>query len=161
MKKTKAAFHWITEILEKNKVPYQIAGGLAARAYGSTRPLNDIDIDIPENSFSDIIPEIKPYIISGPEWVKDNVWDIYNVSLVYQEQEIDISGAFEVKIRDERTGVWHAFPTDFSKTKQKLIFGKLVPVIDPEILVKYKTILAVNGHEHQKGDVEAIKKHQT
>ena len=37
---------WIVEILNRNHIPYQLVGGLAAKIYGSARDINDIDIDI-------------------------------------------------------------------------------------------------------------------
>lgn len=51
MNKVKEALSWITNLLQKYNIPFQIAGGLAAQAYGSNRKLHDIDIDIPEIDF--------------------------------------------------------------------------------------------------------------
>lgn len=62
----KKAFRWIVNILKKQKIPFQITGGLAAQVYGSKRRLNDIDIEIPENRFNDILPDVKKYIDFGP-----------------------------------------------------------------------------------------------
>ena len=50
MKNIKAALIWITNILKKHQIPFQISGGLAAIAYGASRSLADIDIDIPDNN---------------------------------------------------------------------------------------------------------------
>lgn len=49
--KTINALKWIIKILNSKNIPYQISGGFAAKMYGSIRPLNDIDIDIPEDNF--------------------------------------------------------------------------------------------------------------
>ena len=58
MQNLKSALIWITDILKKHSVPFQITGGLAARAYGATRPIADIDIDIPEDKFDIIKNEV-------------------------------------------------------------------------------------------------------
>jgi hypothetical protein len=56
---------WITALLNEKEVPFQIAGGLAVRAYGSARPL--MDIDISEIDFPKVHPTVAPYITFGPQ----------------------------------------------------------------------------------------------
>ena len=51
MRNTKKALTWIVRVLRKYKVSFQISGGFAARAYGATRELADIDIYIPNKAF--------------------------------------------------------------------------------------------------------------
>jgi hypothetical protein len=71
------ALQWITNIIKKHNIPYQIAGGLAVRAYGSTRHLMDIDIDIPEQDFKNIIDDVRDFIAFGPDRFKSDTWDLY------------------------------------------------------------------------------------
>jgi hypothetical protein len=59
-----SAFQWIVRILETRAIPFAISGGLAAKSYGSLRELNDIDIDIPDDSFCKIVPEVAPHTSS-------------------------------------------------------------------------------------------------
>lgn len=87
MKNPKKAFRWIINILKKHQVPFQITGGLAAQAYGSKRPLNDIDIDIPEDRFNEIVPNVKDYITYGPAHFIDERWDLFLLTLNYQRSE--------------------------------------------------------------------------
>ncbi len=146
MKKTtqhsKAALVWIMQILNELDIPYQIAGGLAAKAYGASRSLNDIDIDIPEDKFEILKEKVSEFIIFGPSHFKDEYWDLLLMTLNYQGQEIDLSGAHEVKVFNKSTGKWHNFATDFSRTVPMEIFGLNIPVIRREELVAYKKILA-------------------
>jgi hypothetical protein len=136
------AFHWIITILNKLNIPFQISGGLAAIAYGATRPLEDIDIDIPEEKFSLLDEEVKDFIIYGPECFKDESWDLLLMTLNYHQQLIDFSGAFHTKIFNKDLKVWQAIPANFSTAEIKNIFGLDVPVIAKDELLSYKKALA-------------------
>lgn len=48
MNNPQAALHWIVGKLTSRNIPFAIVGGLAAIAYGSSRSLNDIDMDVEE-----------------------------------------------------------------------------------------------------------------
>lgn len=149
----KKALKWIAAILRKNNVPFQITGGLAAHIYGSKRPINDIDIDIPEKYFDTIIRDINQYIIYGPAHYQDERWDLQLITLNYHGQEIDIGGSSQTKIKDIRTGRWKATPSDLSLAVEKEIMGITVPVIEPYDLLEYKKMLK---GDHQKQDLKAI-----
>jgi hypothetical protein len=142
MHKAKAALIWITDILKKNQVPFQITGGLAAIAYGASRPLADIDIDIPDDKFSHIINDVKPYITFGPARFKSEKWDLLLITLNYQDQEIDLSGANSTHIFNEQTQQWIKINENLTMVSQKNIFDVNLPVIPIQHLVHYKKILA-------------------
>lgn len=152
-KNTEEALRWIAGILEKYKIPFQITGGLAAKIYGSARPLNDIDIDISDSGFDKIFDDVKEYIIYGPAHYVDERWDCKLLTLKFAGLDIDISGGESMRICDVRTGEWKNMPTDFSQSVQKEVFGVDVPVISPKDLVAYKYMLA---GEHQKEDISAV-----
>lgn len=156
--KAEAAFKWIIEILLQHRVPFQITGGLAAHAYGATRPINDIDIEIPEDRFNDIVEEVKPHIVYGPAQFKDKVFEVLLMTLKYQGETIDISGAYKVKICDERTGIWYDMPADISIAQKMEVWGMTAPVAHWKELLEYKTILYADslGGAHQKHDIDAI-----
>lgn len=142
MKQTKEALIWITDILKKHHIPFQITGGLAARAYGAVRELEDIDIDIPEDKFELLIKEVGPYIIYGPDYFKDESWNLYLLTLRYKNQDIDLSGAYHGKIYHQKSKTWVKLITDFSMVEYKEIMGLKLPVISREELIAYKKILA-------------------
>lgn len=141
MKATQEAFHWIISILKKHRITFQITGGLAAKIYGSSRELADIDIDMPESEFEKILPEVKNFIIFGPARYKDENWDLWLMTLCYQGQEIDICGAYEAQIYDKNNEEWYWLETDFSVSSTKEIFGIMVPVIPKNELITYKSKL--------------------
>ena len=51
---------------------YQVVGGLAAVAYGGTRPLNDIDLYAPLSGQSRLIDEVRECTVWGPERYRDD-----------------------------------------------------------------------------------------
>jgi hypothetical protein len=142
MRDTRASLRWITDILQELNIPFQIAGGLAANAYGATRELADIDIDIPEDNFELIKDKVSDYIIFGPSHLKTTSWDLMLITLNHHGQEIDLSGAYHTKIFNPSSGSWHELYTDFSKSIQMELYGVKVPVIPREDLLAYKKILS-------------------
>jgi hypothetical protein len=48
------ALGWIVEVLRRADVPFQVVGGLAARAFGATRPLADLDFYVPTSRLDEI-----------------------------------------------------------------------------------------------------------
>ncbi len=141
MRDTKIALVWITRLLESLDIPYQIAGGLAANAYGAKRELADIDIDIPQNGFNKILESVKEYVIYGPSHYRDNHWDLYVMTLCYQEQEIDLASIDNVKIFNALTRQWESLETDLSKAYRIELMGVKVPVISKNELLSYKKML--------------------
>lgn len=155
MDKLENGLKWISGILTSHNIPYQITGGLAAHAYGATRPINDIDIDIPEDRFAEILEEVRPYLTYGPERHTENVWDVYLMTLDHEGQEIDIGGANDTRVKDEKTGVWHAVTADLTAVERKTICGVDVPVVKKTDLIEYKSWLALPG-DHQERDVKEM-----
>lgn len=138
----KEALIWITNIIQKHNIPFQIVGGLAAIAYGSKRPLADIDIEIPEDSFVKIQDEVSSYITFGPTQYKSEGWDLLLMTLNYKGQEIDLSGAYKTKIYSSNEKVWVTLDVDLSKVNHINIYGINLPVIRRDELIAYKKILS-------------------
>ena len=141
-KVAKSALIWIIHILKRLHIPFQISGGLAAIAYGAYRPLEDIDIDIPEEYFPLIKAEVKDFILYESAQYKDETWDLMLMTLNYKGQLIDLSSALHTKIYNKNTKEWEDFPTNFSKSEIKKCFGLDVPVISKDELLSYKKIIA-------------------
>lgn len=151
--KLERALYWVIDVLTRNDIDYQISGGFAAHIYGANRPINDIDIDIPEDRFEDVYNDVKDYIIFGPGQFKDERWDLKMITLNYKGQEIDIGGAYETKICDINTGEWVTDSADLSTVKIFYVNGLKINVCNPRDLASYKKMLK---GEHQKNDVQAV-----
>ncbi len=150
------ALKWITEILKKHDVQFQISGGLAAHIYGAEREVNDIDIDIPEEQMELIVSDIQDFITFGPADYIDEKWNLKLITLNYKGQEIDIGGAYKTKIFDDKSQSWISSPADLNSSEIHTFQGIELPVVEPKSLIAYKSLL--NG-EHQKSDIEAVKKY--
>lgn len=154
MRSTAEAFCWIVHILRIYKIKFQITGGLAAKTYGAKRKLADIDIDIPEKAFKKIIPAVQDYIIWGPARLKDANWHIQLMTLEYKGQKIDLCSD-KCMLRGSVNSKWLRDRVNFTNTKNKKLFGLIVPVINLQNLINYKTIL---GRPVDISDIKAIKK---
>jgi len=154
-KRVTHALHWLTEILDNEKIPYRLSGGLAAKVYGSPREVNDIDIDVPEKKLKAIATLVEPFIVWGPAHFHDERWDLELMMLKYEGQDIDVCGAEGTKICDARTGIWSNHFSDLKNYEAHVIDGLKIPVIPKRELADYKKLLK---GDHQKIDIEAIEK---
>ncbi len=132
------AFKWIVEILNRHNIPFQISGGFAARLYGSTRELADIDIGVPDDAIDTILNEVSLYIISGPKHYVDDEWDLKLITLKYKNQEIDICGRDSIKIFDKENKIWIPAHRDMTVSEDRIVYGMTVPVIPKQALINYK-----------------------
>lgn len=141
MKKTEFALKWIVEILNKNNIPFQVTGGFAANLHGTKRELADIDIEISEKSFDIIFPFVKDFVIYGPQNYKDENWDLMLMTLVYENQEIDISST-SCRYFNKTVSLWENSIVDLSKAVMKEVYGIYVPIIQITDLISYKSKIA-------------------
>src|SRR3989344_59573 len=153
MKDTEAALKWITGILEKHNIPFRISGGFAARLYGSTRELADIDIGIEKDYFLKILPEIKDYLISGPGIYQDENWNLLAATLNYKGQEIDVCVIDSLQFLNQKEQKWEGLQHTFSNFVLKEIYGMKLPVISRQDLIEYKSKL---GREVDLIDVQEM-----
>lgn len=151
MKNMESALRWIVSILNKHDILFQITGGLAARLYGSSRELADIDIDITDDNFSKILPEIEEYVVFGPGQYIDENWNVKLLTLEYKGQLIDIAGG--ALIFDKNLNKWVSLNTNLLNTTLVSIYGITVPVITKQALLEYKGKLL---REVDREDIKAL-----
>jgi hypothetical protein len=138
---TRKAFHWILDILERWNVPYLISGGLAARTFGSPRPLADIDIYVPAESMAELGMKLSRHAIKPPHNHRSAFWNVIYMVLEYCGQRIELVSSHDVKILDTRKILWTRQQIDFSRFEWKTIMGRKARIQHRDDLIAYKTIL--------------------
>jgi hypothetical protein len=150
------ALRWLTEILNRHHVEYQIAGGFAANVYGSPRELNDIDVDIREKDFRTILPDIAGYVTAGPTRFNDGKFDCEYISLKYRGQVIDISGTDTLRMSNKERTEWISYPNFVFDTLDMPVEGLHLKIVHPRKLIEYKKEL---DGEHQTIDIRAAEEY--
>lgn len=138
---TREAFHYIVDLLEGNNIPYKITGGFAARLYGSTRPLADIDIDVDEVALPLLASLTEKYTIDKLGNYTDAHWNLSLITLCYAGQEIDL-GSTSSNIFNQQTQTWEAHHGNLANHTKLSVFDKIVPVETKSALMAYKQKLA-------------------
>lgn len=149
--KTSEALKWIVEILNGHHITYRIGGGLATHFYGSSRPVNDIDISLSGKYFPALIPVVKDFITAGPKHYLNEKWDCTTLSLNYHGQDIDLTDVDTLLMRNREGTEWIKNETVYNKypTITKEIEGISVTLMHPRVLLEYKQHLS---GEHQESD---------
>lgn len=148
---------WITDFLEKEGIPYQITGGLAAHLHGSLRPVNDIDIELPEEHLQTVYAYAKEHCTFHLGHYQDERWDLQMMTLMYRDQEIDICGCKDVRICDARNGQWRHMPSDLTLCSRIKVANMILPVMNRHDLATYKKMLQ---GDHQAIDIEALESYK-
>jgi hypothetical protein len=132
------ALIFMIDLFARLQIPYQITGGLAARFYGCSRPLADIDFDVPEERFGEIASLLNDHIRFGPERFRDASWDLLLMTLDYHGQLVDIGGAYDTHFFDRARSEWRPVRANFSTVSYFEYDGRRVPIVNREELVAYK-----------------------
>lgn len=140
-KNTQKALDWLVTLLQKHHIPYHISGGFAAKLYGARRPLLDIDVDIPEDRFSELVDELKPYLVFGPKRSCDEGFKLLLMTLIYHGQAIDIGGSQYTQIWHRKKHKWVPYKSQLIHYTWKYLFHHRVRVMPKEDLIAYKSVL--------------------
>lgn len=115
--------------------------------------MNDIDIEISEAQFSDILPRVKRQVVFGPKRYVDRSFALVLLTLRRSGQEIDVFGCERQLLFCKKKKEWVKSPTCVSCAVRKNIFGLVVPVITKDALIRYKSII---GRRVDLLDLEAL-----
>lgn len=132
------ALGWIVEVLRRADVPFQVVGGLAARAYGAKRPLADLDFYVPTSRLDDLADAAAAHVSRLPSPYRDECWDLTFMKLDYLEQPIEIGGSDGARYFDREAGLWREAGIRFDVSVERTIFGIRLPVMPLGQLIEYK-----------------------
>jgi hypothetical protein len=149
----KDAIRWIVDLLRDLGVPFQVAGGLAAKAYGARRRLADLDIYIPAGRLEEVAEAAAPHVVRPPIHHRDGQWDLTFMKLEFGGREIELAGADDARYYDRASGCWRPAEIDFHLSVERTVFGIPLPVMPFEQLVAYKRRL---GREVDLQDVDEM-----
>ena len=153
MENYRKALSWITKILKKKKIKFNVLGGLAAYSYGSKRSLWDIDLIIKNQDFKKILPDVKNQIVERPHFSKSRNWQCYFMELKYLGKTIEIGGSQNCKILNSRTKKWQKVNL-LSKSTRKKVLDLNLPIIPKQQLISYKSKL---NRQVDRLDIQNIK----
>ena len=135
------ALTWITSLLRSHGIPFQAVGGLAARGYGATRPLVDLDFYLPEEGLTQLLEEVSPWVRRAPAHHEDEHWSLTFAQLRYAGVKIELGVAEGARYWNSKESTWEEACVDFDASEVRRIAGVEVPLMPRAQLLEYKKTL--------------------
>ena len=136
-----ATLAWLADLLARHGVPWRVTGGLAARCHGATRPLADIDIDVPDDALLALQPALAGFVVDPPHRHRSATWDLLLCTLDHHGQQVDLAGGSSCRIFDHARGEWQDDLFAAHEVVHRELLGRVVPVIPRAALLAYKRAL--------------------
>ena len=136
------ALAWLVNLLDRHAVPYQIVGGLAAHAYGATRPVVDVDLYLPFDRGQPFLAEIQPFIVRLPLPHRSESWDLVYLALEVEDVYIEIGdSSTNPRFYNRIDGCWEEQRLVFDASVTATLYGVEMKVMPREELMRYKRML--------------------
>lgn len=131
------ALRYVTTALARLEIPFQAAGGLAARAWGGARDLVDLDFYVPDRGLDAAARGLQDRVKRGPERVRSDHWDMTVLTLEVEGCRVELAGTDSGRYR-RAGGRWSDVQVDFRGGVFRTVVGVTVPVMPRDALVAYK-----------------------
>lgn len=115
-----------------------ICGGLAAIAYGSRRPLNDIDLFVSDEHFQAVVAFGAGFISKPPQIYCGEGWDLEYVQFNHHGTKVEVGNAADAKIFDDAKNAWIELDIDFENVQRLHVLGVDLPIMSAAALINYK-----------------------
>jgi hypothetical protein len=144
--KALAALQQIIPLLEKYGFTWVITGGFACYAYGASRNLTDIDIDIDASkdtpAFKAFMKHLEPWITQPLEHFVDQNYDNYNFEITVDGAVMDICPMAEMNVFNQKTGGYeHFYRTGFPESETVDFHDLKLPLLSKRLIIKNKEML--------------------
>ena len=152
--RVRPALKWIVGVLNRHCVPYQVVGGLAARAHGARRPVVDVDLYVPFDRAAAALEALQPHVYWGPRHHADDRWDLTFLKADFGRQKLEIGdSSTRPRYFDAEAGRWEDQRVSYGGSVTMRVFGVEVEVMPKDELVRYKRHL---GREVDIIDAEQL-----
>lgn len=148
-----AALRWVRGALDRAGVPFQVVGGLAARAHGGTRPVVDVDLYAPLGT--EAVDAMRDRLVWGPQRLRDDCWDLVFLKADHGRVRIEVGDVDSgPRYFDRSRHVWTDQEIDLRRSVARRVFGVEMPVMPLNDLLAYKTAL---GRDVDRIDVAQLR----
>lgn len=135
------ALRWISEVFARTGAQYQVVGGLAARAYGATRPLVDLDFYVSARDMPRVLASVGDSCVWGPKHFRDENWDLTFAKLKKHGVQIELAEAEGARFYSPSAGRWLDQDIAFHDSEKRVVLGVETEVMPKDQLVEYKRAL--------------------
>jgi len=144
---------WITLVFARANVRYQAVGGIAARAFGATRPLADLDFYLDVSDLASVLGEVREFCVWGPRHFRDETWDLTFAKVEWRGVRIELAQAEGARYYSTAERAWIDQGVDFGRSARVNVMGVELLVMPREQLIAYKQAL---GRPVDRLDLEKI-----
>jgi hypothetical protein len=142
----------VVDALTTLGVPYQATGGLAGNLWGSTWPLHDVDLDVPNAALDVVEAHFAPFVVRRARLVDDE-FDLELLELRIDDVAIELSGADDARVCG-RDGRWTQLPSTLARSVPRTLLDRTVVCQRLEDLLAYKRLL---GRAADLRDLERLR----
>jgi hypothetical protein len=132
------AVAWLADLFQERNVRYAAAGGLAARAWGASRPLVDLDFYVHAEDLDRLESDLAPFVVQPLTELENEHWNLSLIRLEYGGVPLELSVGEGAKYREAVTGEWHDACPGFDACPELELFGIPVRVMNRSQLLEYK-----------------------
>lgn len=149
------ALAWLCDLLRERGVRFAAVGGLAARAWGASRPLVDLDFLVAGEDLDRVAPDLSPFVVRPLAPHRDDRREFACVRLEYGGVPIELAVAEGARYREAATGEWHFEEIALARCPRRQVLGMPLPVLAREDLLRLKRRL---DRAIDRADVAALER---